>query len=342
MPRAPGARPHEVGPPMGRRQPRSHTHCSRGLMMSRNDTRETAARHPWWASVRPLARIVLAPLASLLLLGSTAWSQTHTVTTVTTGTSGPIAVAADAGGVRYVAENDGTTTLLANVIHRLYGIAVAPSGTAYVSDLEAHRILEIDPEGNILTLAGSTRGYADGTGGDAKFAHPAGLALDASGNLYVADRDNHRIRRIDTATGEVTTVAGSSLGYLDAQRDALRRRRRQRPHPQDRARWHRHHARRLDAGICRRYRRGCAVRHAVGHRCRRGRLDLCRGQRQQQRRLLLHRRRQPACSRGVSRGRRHHPGRHRDGRVPRRAGRQRSVSVAARPDRQRERRRLGH
>ena len=201
-------------------------------MMSRKDTREVAARHPWWAGVRPLARIVLAPLASLLILGSPAWSQTHIVTTVTDSTSHPVAVASDAAGVRYVAEfaghrilkvaPDGTTTLLADVSGGFYGIAVAPSGTVYASNIGAHRILEIDSNGNITTLAGGTRGYADGTGASAQFYYPSGLALDAGGNLYVADRDNHRIRRIDTTTGEVTTVAGSSLGYLDAQGTAAR------------------------------------------------------------------------------------------------------------------------
>jgi hypothetical protein len=51
----------------------------------------------------------------------------------------------------------------------------------------------------------------------AQFYYPCGVALDGAGGLYVADRDNHRIRRIDLATAQVTTVAGSTLGATDGQ-----------------------------------------------------------------------------------------------------------------------------
>ena len=100
-----------------------------------------------------------------------------------------------------------------------FGVAVDSSGHVYVADKDNHRIRKIDPTGVVSTLAGSSSGYADGTGTAAQFDDPRGVAVDSSGNVYVADKDNHRIRKI-SPTGVVATFAGSSQGYMDGTRTA--------------------------------------------------------------------------------------------------------------------------
>jgi serine/threonine-protein kinase len=96
------------------------------------------------------------------------------------------------------------------------GVALDTSGNIYVADTGNHRIRKITPDGNVTTLAGSGKiDCKDGPGKFACFYSPKGVAVSASGNIYVADTSNNRIRMI-TTSGNVSTLAGSGIfGYLD-------------------------------------------------------------------------------------------------------------------------------
>ena len=103
-----------------------------------------------------------------------------------------------------------------NVLSDPFGIAVAADRTVYVADAgDNNRIQKITPDGVVTTLAGGSEGFADGAGAQASFNTPSGLAIDADGNLYVADTGNNRIRKV-TPEGFVSTIAGNgTAGYLD-------------------------------------------------------------------------------------------------------------------------------
>ena len=94
-----------------------------------------------------------------------------------------------------------------------FGIAVDTNGNLYVADTYNCTIRKITPSGDVTTLAGSPRVHGssdstDGTGSTARFNLPYGIAVDTSGNVYIADSNNFTIRKI-TPAGNVTTLAGS-------------------------------------------------------------------------------------------------------------------------------------
>jgi len=91
------------------------------------------------------------------------------------------------------------------------GVAVDGAGNVYVADTMNYTIRKITPAGAVTTFAGAVgqSGSADGMGGAARFNGPTGVAVDGSGNVYVADTSNSTIRKI-TPGGEVTTLAGAA------------------------------------------------------------------------------------------------------------------------------------
>jgi serine/threonine-protein kinase len=96
------------------------------------------------------------------------------------------------------------------------GISVDGAGNVYVADQGNNRIRKITPAGVVTTLAGSGAAtYAGGTGTTAAFNAPSGVAVDAAGDVYVADFDNNMIREI-SPSGLVTNIAGDkAFGYAN-------------------------------------------------------------------------------------------------------------------------------
>ena len=161
--------------------------------------------------------------------------------------SAPRGVAVDAAGNVYVADSSnhsirkitpaGVVTTFAGIagttatanaspagFNEPFSVAVDASGTVYVADTNNNAIRKITPGGVVSTLAGGNgAGSADGTGSAAKFHEPRGIALDAAGNLYVADYENNTVRKV-TAAGVVTTLAGAvnTPGNVNGQGAAAR------------------------------------------------------------------------------------------------------------------------
>ncbi len=98
-----------------------------------------------------------------------------------------------------------------------FDVVADSSGNLYLADFGNHRIRKVDTSGIITTVAGTGVAGFSGDGGPATEAQlngPTGLAFDHSGNIYIADWTDYRIRKIEAATGIITTVAGNgSRGF---------------------------------------------------------------------------------------------------------------------------------
>ncbi|MFT3794217.1 hypothetical protein [Flavobacterium sp.] len=143
----------------------------------------------------------------------------------------PFGLCMDSSGNLFVSEAYGRIRKItpAGVVSTfVYLVAALPPGIAYspddicidsldniyVADVNNELIHKITPAGVVSTFAGSTLGYADGTGTAAQFNNPAGICTDSSDNIYVSDAGNVKVRAISPA-GVVTTLAGSTAGYND-------------------------------------------------------------------------------------------------------------------------------
>jgi uncharacterized protein (TIGR03437 family) len=146
-----------------------------------------------------LARVIpLIPAVCILLAASPARAQT--IITTLAG-DGAVSFSGDGGAAGSAALN------------LPWGVVMGPTGVIYIADMENFRVRRVTTGGIISTIAGTGVSGYSGDGGPATaamFSDVTGLAMDAIGNLYVADKSNRRIRKV-TATGIVSTVAGTGV-----------------------------------------------------------------------------------------------------------------------------------
>ena len=197
--------------------------------------------HPLRTESVPL-RIALVLLLSLLSLSSLP-AQTTSVSALTVPVVLPSAIVFDSAGNLYFAETGnhvirkvdtvGNITTIAGTgtqgfsgdtgpatsatLDSPQGLALDTANNLYIADTHNHRIRRLNlTTGIIATIAGTNSGFSGDNGPalSSQLNLPTALATDASGNLYLADTGNHRIRKITSSTGIITTIAGTGTqGY---------------------------------------------------------------------------------------------------------------------------------
>ena len=158
---------------------------------------------PVFFQTNPSARITLT-----LEHGVTFTSESGVFLNQSTVTPGIITTYAGNGTQGFSGDGGPATDASLN---RPAGVAADTAGNLYIVDSYGHRIRKVDTAGVITTVAGNGTPGFSGDGGPATSAsldYPIGIAVDAAGNLYIADSFNGRVRKVDTATGAISTVAG--------------------------------------------------------------------------------------------------------------------------------------
>lgn len=101
-------------------------------------------------------------------------------------------------------------------VNRPHGLSYANDGSLYFADRGNHQVRVLRPDGKLATVAGTGKaGFADGPAHAARFNEPIAVAVERSGTVYVADRNNHRIRKISPDGTVITLAGGDSAGFAD-------------------------------------------------------------------------------------------------------------------------------
>ena len=173
---------------------------------------------PLTVTLAPLPVVGLQPQAEILIVAGIDQEAAGSYTFISSNRVKRLS--ADLSSIRPVAggnglgstDGAGDTALFFQPLSLTHDAA----GNVYVADSGNFTIRRIAPDGTVSTLAGQAgiAGNADGAGSAARFTHVTGIAIGPDGDLYVADYDNARVRRVTTA-GVVTTYAGSVFGVAD-------------------------------------------------------------------------------------------------------------------------------